>query len=670
MNFSDDIITIKGIGEKSAPLFRKLGMNTVEDVINYFPRDYVYYEPEIDDKDSLRDDFLAIRAKVTSKPLLRSVRSLKIVTAKLLVCDVLVTATWFNMPYLTKSLTANKEYVFRGSITRQGDHFHMEQPTVFTLDQYEIFRDSFRPVYALTKGLSNNLVTKSVENALKGCALTDELIYKLHFPKDRDELLKAREHFVYEEFLLFILRLRMLKHSNEISQNDFSIIPSGQSHRLIEMLPFRLTNAQIKVFSQVEEDLCSSHSMSRLVQGDVGSGKTIIALLAAITVANSGYQVAIMAPTEILAAQHFEYFSETFKKYNINLKCILLTGSKSAKAKKEIYDLIAGHEVDIIIGTHALIQEKVVYDNLALVVTDEQHRFGVNQRSYLSLKSGESVPHVLVMSATPIPRTLAMMLYGDLDISVIDETPKMRLPIKNCVVGRDYRKSAYEFMRKEIEKGHQVYVITPLVEESEAMDVSDSISYTKKLEAYFGETIRVATLNGKMKSDAKNRVMNDFAKGSIDILVATTVVEVGVNVPNATVMLIEDADRFGLAQLHQLRGRIGRGNAQSYCIFLSGNKNPKNLSRLKILNDSNDGFYIASQDLKLRGPGDIFGIRQSGDIRFKLADIYVDSQLLKKASEDADRILKEDPELSLKEHEGLKLKIDKMFQELSLRETI
>ena len=660
MKITDDISVIKGVGEKSIPLYNKLGMNNVDDVLHYFPRDYVYYEKITETPEESLLNLCAIKCRVIKRPLLRTVKKYRIVSASLTDGESLITATWFNMPFLTKSLTPGNEYVLRGVILPEGDHYHMDQPQVYSLSHYEEIEESLQPVYPLTKGLTNNAICKSVHFCVDGLFLNDDPIRQIHFPKSKEELISARGNFVYEEFLLFMLRLRLLKASNEVATNNFDIIPVAEANRVIERLPYRLTHAQERAYNEVLDDICKNHSMSRLVQGDVGCGKTIIALLAVLTVAINGYQCAVMAPTEILATQHFEYFTKVFKENNIDLKISLLTGSLTKSQKKEIYKDIEEGTARIIIGTHALFQEKVIYNNLALVVTDEQHRFGVNQRELLSRKNDDSIPHVLVMSATPIPRTLAIILYGDLDISVIDEVPAKRLPVKNCVVGVDYRQTAYKFMKKEIDLGHQVYVICPLVEESEALETTDVVSYTEKLRTIFPEGIIIECLHGKMKPYLKAQVMDDFAKGNINILVSTTVVEVGVNVPNATVMLIEDADRFGLAQLHQLRGRIGRGDAQSYCIFMSGNKNKNSLKRLETLNKSNDGFFIASEDLKLRGPGDFFGIRQSGDMRFKLADIYTDAEILKRASEDADRILSEDPELMLKKNEGLRIKIEKM----------
>lgn len=376
--------------------------------------------------------------------------------------------------------------------------------------------------------------------------------------------------------------------------------------------------------------------MNRLVQGDVGSGKTIIALLALLECAANGYQGALMAPTEVLATQHYEDVCEFVEKYHIAFSPVLLVGSMTAKEKKLAYEKIASGEANLVIGTHAVIQDKVAFKNLALVVTDEQHRFGVRQREKLAEKGKE--PHVLVMSATPIPRTLAIILYGDLQVSIIDELPANRLPIKNCVVGTSYRPKAYAFIEKEVRNGRQAYVICPMVEEGESDTMENVIDYAEKLKASLPADIQVAYLHGKMKPAEKNRIMEEFSKKNIDVLVSTTVIEVGINVPNATVMMVENAERFGLAQLHQLRGRVGRGEHQSYCIFINTNESKESTARLDILNKSNDGFYIANEDLKLRGPGDLFGIRQSGEFAFRIGDVFGDADVLQLASEAVERV--------------------------------
>ncbi len=460
-------------------------------------------------------------------------------------------------------------------------------------------------------------------------------------------------------FFLFLLAVRGLKEKRQEQKSGYVMEKDTLAKKLHNALPYRLTSAQERTLSEVFGDLKGGAVMNRLIQGDVGSGKTILAVLALLLTAENGYQGALMAPTEVLAKQHFESVTALFLEHGIEKNVILVTGSMTAKEKRTAYERIASHKADIIIGTHALIQEKVVYDKLALVITDEQHRFGVSQRETLGNK-GEC-PHILVMSATPIPRTLAIILYGDLDISVIDELPANRLPIKNCVVGTDYRERAYRFIAGEVTKGRQAYVICPMVEESEMIEAENVLDYTKLLrEKLPGLTVEY--LHGKLKAKEKNRIMEEFAAGRIQILVSTTVVEVGVNVPNATVMLIENAERFGLAQLHQLRGRVGRGREQSYCIMVDASGDADKNKRLQVLNHSNDGFFIASEDLRLRGPGDIFGLRQSGDMEFRLADIYTDAVTLKKVSEDVDALLSEDENLKRPEHEALRRKLEQYLE--------
>ena len=438
--------------------------------------------------------------------------------------------------------------------------------------------------------------------------------------------------------------------------------------KIKKALPYELTQAQERAFQEIVEDLTGGMVMNRLIQGDVGSGKTILAVLALLLTAYNGYQGALMAPTEVLARQHFESISQLFQEQEIDKTPVLVTGSMTAREKRDAYEKIASHEADIVIGTHALIQEKVIFDNLALVITDEQHRFGVGQREALGEKG--NTPHIMVMSATPIPRTLAIILYGDLDISVIDQVPASRLPIKNCVVGPDYRKKAYDFIAGQTAQGRQAYVICPMVEPSEMIEAENVLDYTKVLKKSLPSDVTVEYLHGKMKPKEKNKVMEQFARGEIQVLVSTTVVEVGVNVPNATVMMIENAERFGLAQLHQLRGRVGRGRFQSYCIMINSSGDEETGKRLDILNRSNDGFYIASEDLKLRGPGDIFGMRQSGDMEFKLADIFTDAEILKQVSEEVDRLLEEDPGLEREDHRDLKKRLDayltKSYERLNL----
>jgi ATP-dependent DNA helicase RecG len=476
-----------------------------------------------------------------------------------------------------------------------------------------------------------------------------------------DALIRARRRLVFDEFFLFIMGMQYQKTRQQKEENPFSFCDPACVQEMVQKLPYPLTGAQKNTLSEILSDMSGAYVMQRLIQGDVGSGKTVIAFLAMAWVSQSGYQSAIMAPTEVLARQHYETYCKMCADFGLSTKVILLTGSLTAAQKRKTYEEILNTPDAMIIGTHALIQEKAIYSNLALVITDEQHRFGVHQRDTFSEKG--HTPHILVMSATPIPRTLAIILYGDLDISVIDEVPAKRLPIKNCVVGTSYRPKAYEFIQNQVQMGHQAYVICPLVEETENMEGENTKDYAVTLREYFGGALSVGVLHGKMKNDQKNKVMEQFARNEISVLVSTTVVEVGVNVPNATVMMIENADRFGLAQLHQLRGRVGRGDAQSYCIMINTSNTKHAKKRLEILNSSNDGFYIASEDLKLRGPGDFFGIRQSGDLAFQLGDIYQDADVLKAASDAVKQVLDEDPDLESEEHEGLRREMKRFMDE-------
>ena len=542
---------------------------------------------------------------------------------------------------------------------------------MFSPEMYETMRSRMQPVYGQTKGLGNKTIVSAVEQALSiremerdylppefrkkhELAEYNFAIEHIHFPQDETDLMFARKRLVYDEFFLFLLEVRNLKEKRKDMLSCWQMKDDTLCRRLERELPYALTGAQKRTLEEVYEDLQDGSVMNRLVQGDVGSGKTIIAVLALLRAAENGYQGALMVPTEVLAKQHFESVTSLFEEHGIDKTVVLVTGSMTAKEKRIAYEKIASHKADIIIGTHALIQEKVVYDKLALVITDEQHRFGVAQRETLGNKG--TLPHVLVMSATPIPRTLAIILYGDLDISVIDELPANRLPVKNCVVDTGYRERAYRFIGKEVQKGRQAYVICPMVEESEMIDAENVLDYTKVLRKNL-PGIRVESLHGKMKAKEKNAIMEEFAAGKIQVLVSTTVIEVGVNVPNATVMMIENAERFGLAQLHQLRGRVGRGNEQSYCIMVNASGDSEKNRRLEVLNKSNDGFFIASEDLRLRGPGDIFGLRQSGEMEFRLADIYTDAVTLKEVSEDVDELLSGDKNLELPEHAELKRKL-------------
>ena len=666
---SRSLRTLKGVGEKTEKLLHKAGIADVEGLLRYYPRNYDVYEMPENIADLEEGTVKAVSAAVSSGVYMNTAGRLKVITVTVSDKSGRLNVVWFNAPYLRSMLKKGSVFVFRGRVVRKNRKLELEHPEIFTPAAYEEVLHNMQPVYRLTAGLTNKALTKLVRQTLEDRSLQTEYLpdeirerYQLadinfalraiHFPGNMEELLTARKRLVFDEFLLFILSVQLLKEKTEEAENHFPMKMTWTTEEVIERLPYNLTRAQMNTWHEIERDLAGRSLMSRLVQGDVGSGKTIIAFLAMILAGENGYQSALMVPTEVLARQHYESFVSLKEEQGLSTRAVLLTGSSTAKEKREIYEEIRSGSADVIIGTHALIQEKVEYNNLGLVITDEQHRFGVKQREALTTRGNP--PNVLVMSATPIPRTLAIILYGDLDISVIDELPAKRLPIKNCVVDTSYRPKAYSFIEKQVREGRQAYIICPMVEESEGLEAENVTDYIEKVRSSLSQDIRVEYLHGKMKAKDKNRIMEEFAAGDIQVLVSTTVVEVGVNVPNATVMMVENAERFGLAQLHQLRGRVGRGEYQSYCIFIQGNKEETTSRRLEILNKSNDGFYIASEDPKLRGPGDLFGIRQSGLMEFRIGDIFNDADILKDASSAAGGILALDPDLSLAQHRELK----------------
>ena len=659
-----DLNNLKGIGEKTEKLFYKAGIEKVNDLLRYYPRYYDVFEEPVLIRDLECDRTQAIKGTVVREVSIKRVRNLQVVTGYLRdERGDAIKATWFNSPYLKGKLAIGSTFIFRGFVKENYSNFSIEQPKIFGIAEYNKKKGEMQPVYPLVSGLTNNMVQKAVKQALKlveteeflpekirnkyGLEGLQQAIEHIHYPTDKNQLYSARKRLIFDEFFMFIYNIRNLKDKNTEIHNRHILEEPKEVKTLINDLPYELTNAQKRTWEEIKRDISSTKVMNRLIQGDVGSGKTIIAFFALITAALNNGQGAMMAPTEVLARQHYDNLIELIKEHNINVNPVVLVGSMTAKEKREAYKVIESGDADIIIGTHALIQEKVNYNNLTMVVTDEQHRFGVRQREAISEK-GEH-PHIMVMSATPIPRTLAIIMYGDLDISVIDELPANRLPIANCVVGTDYRPNAYDFMTKQIAKGRQVYVICPTVEYSEAVEGENVIEYAEKLKRIMPVSVNIEFLHGRMKPAEKNEIMDRFANNQIQILVSTTVVEVGVNVPNATVMMVENAERFGLAQLHQLRGRVGRGKYQSYCIFINGSGKKEALERLNILCKSNDGFLIANEDLKLRGPGDFFGVRQSGDFEFRLGDIMNDANILKQASEAGELILNEEVEISDKQ---------------------
>ncbi len=697
MNLDSPLDSLKGVGEKTKQLFAKVGIDTISDLLEYYPRTYEQYsEPR--QIGGLTEGEVASVTGVLTAPIINRYYRGRCVSSVL--CsdgrdDIQL--LWYNMPYIKNSLRTGMLYVFRGRIKKKGRRLLIEQPAVFHMERYQELTVSLQPVYSLTKGLTVNMVQKAVRQVLNE-SLTEKLsdylplkereryhllpymeaVREMHFPKDVPSLQEARRRMVFDEFFFFLLQLEELKAKRTRAVCGYSIHAGKVADRVIASLPYKLTGAQKRVWEDIEEELQGEAAMARLIQGDVGSGKTILAILALFMVAENGYQGAMMAPTEVLARQHFASIQKLINENGLPFEAVLLTGSMTAKQKREACAKIASGEASVVIGTHALIQDKVNYNALALVITDEQHRFGVRQRETLSQKGG--IPHTIVMSATPIPRTLAVILYGDLDISVLNEMPANRLPIKNCVVGPAYRPKAYQFIQTQVEMGHQAYVICPMVDEasgssssyadaesgktggsSNLCELENVTEYTQKLRSIFPSSIQVSFLHGRMKPSEKNEIMERFLSNEIQVLVSTTVVEVGVNVPNATVMMVENAERFGLSQLHQLRGRVGRGDVQSYCIFLQAVDGARIKERLDILNHSNDGFEIAEKDLKLRGPGDLFGIRQSGLMSFQLADIYADADVLRLAKEAAEEMIQEDPSFSLPEHRELKKRFEQQL---------
>lgn len=650
---SDSITSLKGVGEKTAALLSHLDIYTVEDMIHYYPKDYKTYPQPVSIGSLKNGQTAAVCGCITDTLRMSGRPGKKIITCHVSDGSGLLSLTWFNALFLKNVLHKGGHYVFFGKVREYKGMLTMEHPEFFEKDAYKEVLGRLIPVYVKTKGLNDRTLSKLAAAALstKGenaeylldpllesfdLMNMDMALNQVHFPDNILRLKRARKRIAFDELFFFLLEIRASKALSDEDGNSHPVNDFKAGRNFVKKLPFELTKGQKTTIKEIEKDMASHHVMRRIIQGDVGSGKTIVALTAMINAYASGFQSAMMAPTEVLAMQHYETIKGYFEKYDIDVPVECLTGSLKASEKKRIYAELSEGKTGILIGTHAIIQDKVEFKNLGLVITDEQHRFGVKQRDFLAGKG--NIPHVIVMSATPIPRTLGLIIYGDMDISVIKELPAERLPIKNCVVGPESRNTSYNFIKKEVENGRQAYIICPLVEESENMDLCDVISYTSQLRKHL-PGVRCEYLHGKMKNDEKILLMEEFASGKISVLVSTTVIEVGINVPNATVMMIENADRFGLATLHQLRGRVGRGAHQSYCIMINTSDSDEAKERLDILNKSNDGFYIASEDLKLRGIGDMLGIRQSGEMSFKMADIYEDADLLKPASRLSDEVI-------------------------------
>lgn len=678
MQLTDSVRAIKGVGEKAQQCMNKIKIKSVGDLLEHYPRGYDEFKPVVPIAQVREGEIVAVEGSLLARPQLKQRGSLKILTATLQDDSGCILVTWFNMPFLRNQLRMGTRYLLRGKVEKKNGRLQLQQPKLYSREEFYRMAGKLRPIYPLTAGITNNAMTKAIENALKETEDLQEYLpaeirkrhqlteYKkalrqIHFPAGKREMAEGRRRLVFDELFLYTLALSYIKKAGK-SKNCYCIAPDEDVAAFKNALPFSLTDAQQRVWQEIQEDMASGYVMNRLVQGDVGSGKTIVAVLALYEVVKNGGQGAFMVPTEVLAGQHYKSVSDLLSDRGVRVG--LLTGSLTAKEKREAREHIATGTWDIVIGTHAILQDNVEFANLALVITDEQHRFGVKQRETLFQKGQE--PHVLAMSATPIPRTLALILYGDMDLSVIDQRPADRLPIKNCVVGTDYRPNAYRFMKNQIDEGRQVYIICPMVDESEEMELENVTLYTEELREIFPTGVHIDGLHGKMRPAEKESVMKRFARGETDILVSTTVIEVGIDVPNATVMMIENAERFGLAQLHQLRGRVGRGTWQSYCILMTAQESKESRERLNVLAGSNDGFYIANEDLKLRGQGDLFGIRQSGDQLFALADIFEDADILREAGEEAKKFSEDEILLLYKKNRRLKNRVEQYLGQVTL----
>ena len=670
-----------GVGQVRAAKLAKLGLGTAGDLLQYFPRDYEDRREVWPIRSAPPEGKVCVEALVAERPRLSRIRKgLDLVQVKVADHTGVLHLTFFNQPYVEKSLKQGEEYVFYGTVEEQGRRRSMVNPIFEPIGRKDV-TGVILPVYPLTAGITNHLLCSLTRQALPCAGELEETLppcvrqghqlaelefslKNVHFPANEESLTLARRRLMFEELFYLSVGLTFLKYRREDLRRGWAASPHPLEE-FLKLLPFAPTGAQRRVMEEIAADLASGRPMNRLVQGDVGSGKTAVAAYAAWLMVQSGAQAAMMAPTEVLAEQHYRSLSALLDAAGVRVG--LLTGSLTAAEKKKVRAQLERGEIDFVVGTHALISDSVRFKNLALIIADEQHRFGVAQRSALAGKSGEEIsPHVLVMSATPIPRTLALIVYGDLDVSVIDQLPPGRTPVETYIIREDKRARMYGFVRKQVEAGRQVYLICPAVEENPdllpgAPDLKAVKSYAAKLQKEVFPDLRVGILHGKMKPKEKESVMLAFAEGDIQILVATTVVEVGVDVPNANLIVIEGADRFGLSQLHQLRGRVGRGKHQSYCVLVTDTRNPDSIQRLRVLASTTDGFKIAEEDLKLRGPGDFFGSRQHGMPAMRLADLTGDMRLLQEAQQAALKLLSADPRLEQQENRGVLRKVRRMF---------
>ena len=676
MYLDSPVTAIQSIGPEKSRKLSRLGILTVKDLIEHFPRDYEDRSQVVPISEIKLNEENTFRGRVRGIPEDMRVKNLRIVRARIEDSTGGIVAVWYNQPYMKKAFKEGAEYIFTGKAVRKYNNIEIQSPEFEIVSEGSILSGGrIVPVYSSTSGISQKMLRSIIKDTLdyagnqihdfiptsirKKYKLCDRnyAVSNIHFPESNESFFIARRRLVFEE--LFMLQTALLKMKSSVNKGKSGIVFKNINcaKEILNALPFELTDAQKKVMREIVNDIKSGKSMNRLVQGDVGSGKTAVALVTAFIAIRNGYQSALMAPTEVLAGQHYEFISKILD--SLGIKTVLLTGSLKKKEKEKALELIKSGEAKMVIGTHAVIQENVEFQKLGMVITDEQHRFGVRQRGTLSEK-GEN-PHVLVMTATPIPRTLALILYGDLDISIIDHLPPGRQKIDTLSVNSSYHERIYSFIRKEVDRGRQVYIICPMIDENDKLDVQDVTTYTEKLKNEIFSDYSVECMHGKIKPQKKQEIMEEFAKNNINILVSTTVIEVGINVPNATIMMIENAERFGLAQLHQLRGRVGRGSEKSYCILVCDSKSKVAKERMNMMTKSSDGFEISEMDLKLRGPGEFFGTRQHGLPEMKIANLYKDMNILKEAQKASLEIMNMDIEND-DEYKLLKMELDKAFQ--------
>lgn len=666
---------LKGVGPKMSELLNKLGIYSVKDLLEYYPRTYED-RTKLTTIDNFQKDqnvlFLGTLVKPVTMVYARKKKILSTVVTD--ESGAIALLTWFNQVYIKDRLKEGQTYLFYGKVnSATGARAMLDSCSIYVVSQIDKIQGLY-PIYSLTAGVTQNYLFKLINGLIDSGVVIEEIfsdefrkkynlaeanyaLRNIHFPKNYNMVTTARNRIIFEELFLFQLALMNIKEK-EIGSVKTNYYHDLDESDFLKLIPFELTNAQKKVIEQIKGDMSSNVVMNRLIQGDVGSGKTMVAAIAMYLAVKNGYQAALMAPTTILANQHYIELSNYFSKLNIKVE--IMTSSTTKRQKEKIINALKNKEIDIIIGTHSILEDNVEFNNLGLVVTDEQHRFGVKQRMKLSAKG--NVVDTIVMTATPIPRSLAIILYGDLDLSIIDELPPGRKPIDTCVVNDSYNQRVYNFLRKQINEGRQVYVVCPLVEENEDLDLNSVEKLYQEYKDEFKE-YNVGILHGKMKNKEKDTIMKEFKDNHINILISTTVIEVGISVPNATVMVIENADRFGLAALHQLRGRVGRGSAASYCILKSNNKSALSRQRLDIMRKSNNGFEIAQKDLELRGPGDFFGVRQSGMPEFKLANLLTDTRILEQTQEAVKEIVKNDKHLKRQENQKIKQVLYKKYGE-------